>query len=96
MSLDDILNLPLKRFWFLANQVDRIRAEEDMRQLQLLACAQSSEGFESAVESLRTQMGQIYVWKPEPATLEFQIDATTGSDPTFDRAGLQRLRALSG
>lgn len=93
MSISDILTLPLRRFWFLANQVDRIRAEEDLRLLQVLASSQSAEGYEKAVDSLREQMGQVYVWQPREMTLEVNVDKVE-RDPEFDRAGLQRLKAM--
>jgi len=83
--------MPIRRFWFLNNQIDRLRAEQEIRQLQILACAQSSEGFKSSYDHLSTQMGQVYVWQ-EPKVGEIIIDSTTGLNTEFDREALQRLK----
>lgn len=93
MSFDDLLNIHLKRFWFLVNQIDRIRAETELRQAQILASVQSAEGFESAVKNLQEQTGQVFVWRQNDAD-ELVIDPKTGRDPEFDRQGLMRLKAM--
>jgi len=84
--------MPIRRFWFLNNQVDRLRAEQEIRQLQILACAQSSEGFKSSYDHLNTQMGKIYVWE-EPKIGEIVIDPKTGLNPEFNREGLRKFKA---
>lgn len=88
--------LPIKRFWFLVNQVDRIRAERDLRQLALMASVTTAEGYSASFEGLTKQQGTIYVWSPVPPPSEIRIDPDTGLDPEFDRAGLQALKAKYG
>lgn len=95
LSFQEVLDLKLNRFWFLVNQADRIRAEEDLRQLNLLGSAQSGEAYEKAVEALSQMTGQIYVWKPAEMPSEIRIDPQTGLDPEFDREGLRRLRKMA-
>lgn len=92
MSFDELMSLSIKRFWFLSNQIDRIRAEKDLRQLQMLGSATSQEAYKAAHDHLRDQAGQVYVWQPV-APKEIKIDPDTGLDPEFDRAGLQALKA---
>jgi len=84
--------LPIKRFWFLSNQVERLRAEKDQRQLQLLASVTTQEGFKTANENLKKEIGTVYVWTPKVDT-EIKIDPKTGLDPEFDREGLRALKA---
>jgi hypothetical protein len=95
MSFDELMALPIKRFWFLANQVDRIRAERDLRQLQMLGSATSLEAYKMANEHLNGQVGQVYVWAPV-APGEIKINPDTGLDAEFDRAGLDMLKAKYG
>jgi len=92
MSFDELLNLSLKRFWFLSNQIDRLRAKKDLRQLQLLASVTSVESYKAATEFLEKQVGQVYVWKPKNVPPVIQIDPETGLDPEFDREGLRALK----
>jgi len=68
-----------------------LRAEQEIRQLQILACAQSSEGFKSSYDHLVSQMGKVYVWK-EPKIGEIVIDPETGLNPEFDREGLRKFK----
>jgi hypothetical protein len=94
MAFDAVLDLPLKRFWFLVNQVDRLRAEQDLRHIQLLGSAEDGEMRQVAMDNLKTELGKVYVWTETEPT-EIRIDHTTGLDPEFDREGLNALRALS-
>lgn len=95
MAPDAVLDLPLKMFWFMTNQIDRLRAEEDMRQIQLLGASQDSDAFKMALDSLKSEMGQVYIWQPSNSPTEIRIDPTTGLDPEFDREGLMALKAMS-
>ena len=87
--------LPIKKFWFLSNQVDRIRAERDLRQLQMLGSVTSLEGYKLATDHLNSQIGQVYVWTPK-APGEIKINPETGLDAELDRAGLNKLKAKYG
>lgn len=91
-SVADVLELPVKQFWFLSNMVDRLRAEKDLRQIQLLASVGSEQSFKHAHDYLKDQVGQVYVLEVEPPKQEIKIDPKTGLDPQFDRAGLQALK----
>lgn len=91
MGFEELMQIPLKRFWFLANQVDRLRAEQEIRQLQLLGSAQSGDAYKEAIKALKNEMGTVFVWSKNEST-EIRIDPKTGLDPEFDRAGLQALK----
>lgn len=91
IGFDDLLQTPLRRFWFLNNQIDRLRAEKELRQLQLLASAQSGDAFKATYDHLSNQIGKIYVWD-EAVSNEIVINTETGLDPEFDRNGLHALK----
>lgn len=86
------MGLSLKRFWFLSSQIDRLKAEDDLRQFQLLASVASIETYKQMLDHLKSEMGQIYVWQPKNVPAEIRIDPETGLDPEFDREGLRALK----
>lgn len=51
--------LPVKTFWLMHKNVDRLMAEDTLRQVSALAYSQSGDGFDKFVSSLRKQMGTI-------------------------------------
>lgn len=85
------MGLTIRRFWFLSNQVDRLRSEQDLRQIQLLASVGSVEAYKHASEHLKSQTGQVYVWAMKTPT-EIVVDPDTGLDPEFNREGLRALK----
>jgi len=92
IAWDDLMAMPIKRFWFLSNQVERLWAERDLRQAHILAGVGSQKGFEFLTDNLRKELGTVYVWEQQsPGTLV--LDPKTGLDTQFDRAGLQALKA---
>lgn len=91
LSVDEVLDLSVKRFWFVSNMIDRIRAEKDLRQVQLLGSVTTKEGYTAVFKSLNEQAGQVYVLEKEIPT-EIRIDPNTGLDPEFDREGLRALK----
>lgn len=96
MSYKDVMALRPRLFWFLVNQIERLRAEDALRQIEIKLALESAEAYEKTKERLINQVGQIYVWEPE-APVQQKIDAvdTTeeGLDPEFDREGLRALKA---
>lgn len=83
--------MPIRRFWFMSNMVERLWAERDLRQIQLMAAVGSSEGFKTAIESLQKERGIIYVWE-QTAPEVLKLDPKTGLDPEFNRSALHALR----
>lgn len=91
-GFDELLNTSLKRFWFLLAQIERLRAEDDLRHIGVISASANEKLYEKTTENLNKVLGEIYVYEkviPEP-----QVDPETGLDPEFDRAGLQRLRMM--
>jgi Na+/phosphate symporter len=69
MGYQEVLKLPLKTFWALNRQLDRLRAEEEQRLLRVLSSAQSAESATQLQQELRQQIG-------EPVEHEKVFDAT--------------------
>ena len=81
----DVLALPVKTFWLLHKNVDRISAERDMRMIMVMGSVQSSEALNGMTASLRKQMGVV---------VEIDEAAAAVEDAVFDRSGLDSLRGL--
>lgn len=94
MSLDQVLAMTTRRFFFLVSQVPRIEAEEDLRALQVAATAQSS-AIEKVGNELLALRGDIETYRTVVQTSVTDEDPNT-PDPNFDREGLARLKALMG
>lgn len=74
--------MPLRAFWVFNGAVNRIQAEKDLRQLQLLGASQSSEAFTELHEALNKELGQPTV----------VIDNTSDGDAIEKLKGLQNIR----
>jgi len=58
MRFRDVMDLPLRTFWSLNRNVDRLRAEEEFRHLQVAAAAASAgDGVKTLGEALRGEIG---------------------------------------
>lgn len=68
-----VLKLPLKTFWALNRSVDRLRAEEEQRQLRLANASQSAEGAKTLTEELTREIGT-------PLVIERKFDADAFSN----------------
>ena len=79
--------MPLKTFWLLHKNVDRIEAGGDYRQLQTIVSATSSEGIQAHSEKLMKIIGTIADIEPQ---------ATAIKDDDYDRAGFEWLKQTSG
>jgi hypothetical protein len=57
MEYPAVLRLPLRTFWSLNRQVDRLRAEAEQRLLRLHSAAEHPEAVKSLSESLVNSIG---------------------------------------
>lgn len=76
--------MPLKTFWLYSKNIDRILSEVDLRQLQLVASATSSEAYGSMQANLRKQIGMIV-----------KVKAQDTQEEQLDRGGLADLKAMA-
>lgn len=90
MSWNELIETPIKRFWFLLNQIDRLRAERDLRLVDVSLGSRDEKGIQMLRDTLKKEFGEVYVWN-DPGPME--VDARL--DPEFDREGLRRLKALA-
>ena len=62
MSPLELLNVPLTMFWMLSRNIDRLRAEEDVRNLQVARASQADgEGVKAFMEGLQLRIGRPVV-----------------------------------
>ena len=62
MSPLELLGVPLTMFWMLSRNIDRLRAEEDVRNLQVARAAQADgEGVKAVMEGLQLRIGRPVV-----------------------------------
>ncbi len=62
MSPLELLGIPLTMFWMLSRNIDRLRAEEDVRNLQVARAAQADgEGVKAFMEGLQLRIGRPVV-----------------------------------
>lgn len=58
----ELLGIPLTMFWMLSRNFDRLRAEEDIRNLQVARAAQADgEGVKAFMEGLQLRIGRPVV-----------------------------------
>jgi len=77
----ELLRLPITAFWELSKNVDRIRAEEDMRMFTLINHAVSGEP-EKFMDRLTAERGEI-------------VEELIENDG-FDQEGMSQFKALLG
>lgn len=73
MDYWNVLKLPLRTFWMLNRSLDRLRAEEDQRQLRLVNASQDAKGAKDLTDELSREIGM-------PVVIEKKFDADA-----FDR-----------
>jgi hypothetical protein len=65
MGFREVMQLPLRTFWSLNRYIDRLRAEEDLRSLQVaVAASTAGEGgksIEFLTEHLQSEVGRPMV-----------------------------------
>jgi hypothetical protein len=78
--------LPLRTFWLMHNNIDRIEAQRDMRTLSIGVAAQSTNEAAQEVRSrLEIERGEVVVVDEQQAR----------AAETLDAEGLDELRTLS-
>lgn len=95
MGVEGTLELPVRHFWFLVNQLERLKAEDNRDLLDILASAQSGEGYKAAREASDSVIGKVY-YRQSQMPKQVVIDDVTGLDPDFDIQGLHALKLMAG
>lgn len=58
IDFHSILDLPLATFWMLNKNISRLLAEEDIRQMVVVAAPQSKDGYNDAFDRLSAEFGR--------------------------------------
>lgn len=80
MSFQDVIAMPLKSFWALYKQIDRLQAAEDLHSLYVPSFGASKEQFEKFVSNAQKAFGHPIIYDTRNETL--------------DRQGLEKLRKM--
>lgn len=83
--------MPMRRFWFLNRQIDRIQAEQDLRHVQAVSASVSQDGYKKVFDTLQKTLGEIVVFEPSVNMLNLDDNAP---DPEFDRVAFDNLKKL--
>jgi hypothetical protein len=85
MTDQQVLGMPLRRFWTMYWQIERIEAEDSIRRVSDLASTNSKEMLKGRLEDLEHQLGT-----PIDVKRQMRIDER------FDTDGAARLKMLGG
>lgn len=95
MTDEQILKMPVTRFWLLNRSIDRISAERDLRLARVMGSITSQEGAEALFERLDQEMGKIAVFNESiRAKLQERDRSKQALRIDFDRDGLHGLRDM--
>ena len=57
------MNLPIRTFWLMSSNINRLFAERDMRLLSVTAAVNSSEGMKEKVDELTAEIGRVTLFE---------------------------------
>lgn len=82
------MKMPIKTFWMMSSNIDRIMAQSDMRSLTVSVCAQAGqEAVESYRKHLIIEVGSIVKLESEAASPII--------DEVRDQEGFNELRGMT-
>lgn len=58
------MSLPVRAFWMMNRNIDRLRAEEDLRHVSVGVAVQSKEGASNATDRLVAERGEWIKFSP--------------------------------
>lgn len=92
-GIDDqaILKMPLRRFWLLSRNIDRLAAEKDYRAARIACATQSEEAVGELFGALEREMGRIAVMDE---VAQQRGVAKQAYRDELDRDGLHSLKDL--
>lgn len=82
MSDEQVLTMPIRRFWSMSRDINRISAEESLRAFSIARNATNTEkqSVEDFVKNLEKSMGEVY-----------KVDRTK---ERLDRGAWERLKSM--
>jgi hypothetical protein len=67
---DQVLKMPIKRFWLFSDTVDRLEASADARAIKVAASVLSNESYTKSMEALEKVIGTIVDMDSPPIVFE--------------------------
>lgn len=64
MSDEAVLNMPIRRFWYMYSYVDRIKASDLKDAIPLVQCAMGGDGVKQFADSLTQRKGTVNDVRP--------------------------------
>jgi hypothetical protein len=87
MSFQEVKRLPLRAFWMLQKNIDRLEAAQDYRTMQVMLSVTSEQGVKAHTERLKKIIGKVIVY--DEARM---VKRTILEEDRLDVDGLNRLR----
>lgn len=67
MSYEEVMAIPVRTFWFMNSNIDRIQAQKDMRSLTVAVCGQGGgEAAQTFRDRLVIEAGTVVKLKFDP------------------------------
>lgn len=82
MTYAELRKTPIRVFWTLNEQIERIRAEEDLRHFQVVNRANAGEDAKEYVDRLRSNLSNVFV-----------VEDVVSNER--DETGIQQLKMLA-
>jgi Asp/Glu/hydantoin racemase len=67
MGYREVMELPISVFWNISSHIERIRAEEDLRQFRAMANSNGGDGVSEYLDDLNEKVGKVFVFDPTVA-----------------------------
>lgn len=83
MGYQGVMDLPMKAFWLMSANIDRIMAQRDMRSLTVAVCGQSGDAAKEFRQRLEIEAGVIV-----------KLEKASPVDCERDEVGFQELKNL--
>ena len=61
MTDEQVLSMPIRRFWLFNESVDRLQASQDMRNLNVILGAKTPEGAKEVSDKLSEAIGTVVI-----------------------------------
>lgn len=80
----EVMDLPVTAFWLMNQNINRLRAEQDLRAIQVAAATQSNEAYRETIEILNKECGEWVKFSPLAPHLNRR-----------DEEGVERLKQMA-
>jgi hypothetical protein len=58
-----VLDMPIKRFWLMNSSIERVSAQQNIRQVMVGLSSQGGEAAQETVDRLTVEMGTVIIGK---------------------------------